>query len=131
MKIWKRSILFYLGGCIYVALELLWRGRSHGSMFLAGGLCLLLIGHLNEIQPRLPFFLRSIFGAMIITTVELGFGLAVNREYTVWDYRHQPGNLWGQICPQFSFLWIALAALVLRIYEPLDKEIQRRGCRLC
>ena len=31
MKIWKQMILFYLGGCAYVVLELLWRGRSHGS----------------------------------------------------------------------------------------------------
>ena len=54
MKIWRKSILFYLGGSAYMGLELLWRGRSHGSMFLAGGLCFLLIGHLGEVRPRLP-----------------------------------------------------------------------------
>ena len=54
MKIWKQAVLFYLGGCAYMGLELLWRGRSHGSMFVAGGTCFLLIGHLNHVRPRLP-----------------------------------------------------------------------------
>ena len=44
MKFWKQAMLFYLGGCAYMGLELLWRGRSHGSMFLLGGFCFLLIG---------------------------------------------------------------------------------------
>lgn len=131
MKLWTKSILFYLGGCAYVGLELLWRGRSHGSMFVAGGLCMLLVGHLNEVRPRLPLLLRALAGAGIITTVELGTGLLVNRNYAVWDYRAQPGNLWGQICPAFTLLWIPLALLVLLIFHPLEKEIQRRGFRLC
>ena len=44
MKIWKKVLLMYLGGMIYAALELLWRGRTHSSMFLLGGLCFVLIG---------------------------------------------------------------------------------------
>ena len=50
MKFWKQAVLFYLGGCAYMGLELLWRGRSHGSMFVAGGTCFLLIGHLNHVM---------------------------------------------------------------------------------
>lgn len=123
MEIWRKSVLFYLGGCAYVALELLFRGRSHGSMFLAGGSCLLLVGQLSS---RLPLPVRTLAGAGIITLVELCFGLLVNRAYTVWDYRHLPGNLWGQICPAFSLLWIGAALLILRIYAPLENEIRRR-----
>ena len=61
MKFWKQTILFYLGGCAYMGLELLWRGRSHGSMFIAGGACFLLIGHLNQVRPRLQLPLRAPF----------------------------------------------------------------------
>ena len=46
MKIWKQAVLFYLGGCAYMGLELLWRGRSYGSMFLAGGSSFMLLGKL-------------------------------------------------------------------------------------
>ena len=125
MNFLRKSALFALGGGAYVGLELLFRGRSHGSMFLAGGSSLVLIGQLNHTEPKLSFPLRAVAGAGIITMVELAAGLLFNRDYRVWDYRDQPGNYMGQICPLFSLLWIALAALVLLIYEPLEKLFQR------
>ena len=118
------ALLFYLGGCGYVGLELLFRGRSHGSMFLAGGICLLLIGRLNRVEPKLPPVFRALTGAGIITMVELAVGLLVNRDYRVWDYRDQPLNYLGQICPIFSLLWIGAAALVLLIHDPLERRIR-------
>ena len=71
--------LFLLGGGGYVALELLYRGRSHYSMFLAGGICFLLLGKLEEVRPRLPGIFRPLAGAGIITMVELAAGLLFNR----------------------------------------------------
>lgn len=126
MKYWKKAVLFYLGGCAYMALELLWRGRTHGSMFVAGGLCFILIGHLEAVRPRLPLPLRAVTGALIITMVELGVGLAANRDYSVWDYRGQPGNLWGQICPMFTALWIPVAVVAIWLYRGLDRAIGRK-----
>ena len=46
MKILRKPILFAVGGTGYVLLEFLWRGWSHISMFLAGGLCFLLVAHI-------------------------------------------------------------------------------------
>lgn len=123
MKFWKQAVLFYLGGCAYMGLELLWRGRSHGSMFVAGGTCFLLIGHLNHVHPRLPLPLRAVAGAGIVTMVELGIGLLVNRNFDVWDYRTQPGNFLGQICPMFTFLWIPVSVLALFLHESLYRRI--------
>ena len=107
-----------------MGLELLWRGRSHVSMFAAGGLCLLLIGHLNEVKPKLPLPLRVISGTGIITAVELGMGLLVNRSYSVWDYRGLPGNLWGQICPAFCLLWLPLSWFAMVVYEKMRKMME-------
>ena len=123
MVLWRKCVLFYLGGCAYVALELLWRGRSHGSMFIAGGLCMVLVGLLTAIPG--PFFLRTLLGAAVITGVELVTGLLVNRDFVVWDYRGQPGNFLGQICPLYCALWIPLAALVLVIYDPLERLLEK------
>ena len=78
MKIWKNALLFYTGGAGYLTLELLYRGRSHGSMFLAGGLCFLLIGQLNRVSPRLPLTARAAVGALIVTMVEFAAGMLVN-----------------------------------------------------
>ena len=44
----KTLILFLIGGTAYYAVELLYRGYSHPSMFIFGGLCFLLIGFINE-----------------------------------------------------------------------------------
>lgn len=124
MKIWKNCVLFYTGGATYLSLELLYRGRSHGSMFLAGGLCFLLIGHLNRVEPRLPLPLRALVGAGIVTVVELGAGMLVNRQYQVWDYRDQPGNFMGQICPVFSALWIPLSLVAAVLFARMDRRIE-------
>ena len=131
MKVWKQAVLFYLGGCAYMGLELLWRGRSHGSMFLAGGTCFLLIGHLNHVRPRLPLPLRAVAGAGIVTMVELAVGLAANRTYEVWDYREQAGNFLGQICPLFSALWIPVSLMALGLHELLQRRVERLICRRC
>jgi len=125
MKFWKQAILFYLGGCAYMGLELLWRGRSHGSMFVAGGTCFLLIGHLNHVRPRLPFPLRALAGAGIVTMVELGIGLLVNRDFAVWDYRDRAGNFLGQICPMFTILWVPVSSLALYLHTLLSRRIDQ------
>ena len=121
MKFWKQSVLFYLGGCAYMGIELLWRGRTHGSMFVAGGTCFLLIGQLNRGRPRLPLPLRALAGAGIVTMVELGIGLLVNRNFEVWDYRDRAGNFLGQICPMFTALWIPVSLMALSLHNLLSR----------
>ena len=123
MKILKNALLFCLGGGAYTVLELLWRGWSHVSMFLTGGLCFLLLGGLEKAKPRLPLPLRMLPGAGIITMLELAAGLIVNRDYAVWDYRGQPGNFLGQICPVFCLLWVPVALLAMTLYRLADRFI--------
>ena len=120
----KTLPLFLLGGTGYVGIELLYRGRSHISMFLAGGVCFLLLGKLETNQPRLPGILRPVAGAGVITMVELAAGLAVNRDYAVWDYRVRPGNFCGQICPLYSFLWIGVAWAAGKLYRALNERLE-------
>lgn len=120
MKYAKDAALFSIGGSAYVGLELLWRGRSHISMFGAGGLCFLLLGRLGKRSLSLP--VRAAAGAGIITAVELGTGLLVNRDYRVWDYRQVPGNFRGQICPAFTVLWAPVALGGMWLYGWLDRK---------
>lgn len=103
---------FCFGGSAYVGLEVLFRGRSHGSMFLAGGSCFLLLGRLGKL-PLLP---RALAGAGVITAVELATGLVFNRDHRVWDYRELPLNFLGQICLPFSLLWIPVGLGATALY---------------
>ena len=125
MKFKKQILFFFVGGAGYVALELLWRGRSHVSMFLTGGACFLLLGKLNKAEPRLPLIPRCFVGAGIITSLELLAGLLFNRNYTVWDYRHLPLNYHGQICLPFFLLWLPLSFGAMELYQLLEKRSTR------
>ena len=131
MEFLRKIIMFLLGGIGYVGLELLWRGRSHGSMFLAGGLCFLLLGKLNSVKPRLPMALRCLVGAGIITCVELAAGLAANRDYRVWDYRKMTLNFKGQICAGFMLLWMPLSLLGGSLYRVCDRLLNRLQLGKC
>lgn len=113
MDFWKHSTLFCLGGGGYVTLELLWRGRSHGSMFLLGGLCFLALG---KMRP-LPLPARAVTGAAVITGLELMTGLAVNRDHRIWDYRAVPMNYRGQICLPYALLWVPLSLAGFFLYD--------------
>ena len=110
---------FAFGGGVYVALEFLWRRRSHPSMFVAGGLSFLLLGKLRE--SKLPTAAKPVVGAGVITLVELATGLLVNRDHHVWDYRALPGNYRGQICLPFSLLWIPASAVGMGLYGILEE----------
>ena len=109
MKIARQLGLFALGGSGYVGLELLWRRRSHVSMFAAGGIAFLVLGKLRE--SRLPQPMKPVAGAGMITLVELVTGLLVNRDRHVWDYRDLPLNYGGQICLPFFLLWIPISSV--------------------
>ena len=119
MKILRKSLLFFLGGGLYTALELLWRGRSHISMFLLGGSCFLVLGRLRRIS--LPKPVLAVLGAGVVTVLELLTGLLVNRQFVVWDYRAVPMNFLGQICLPFSLMWVPVCWLGMEIYARADR----------
>ena len=123
MKFLKFFLLFFIGGTGYMAMELLWRGWTHGSMFLAGGSCFLLLGKLQNARPRLPLAFRGLVGAGIITMVELAAGLLFNRGYRVWDYRNMPLNFHGQICLPFFLLWIPLSVFAMGLYQLCSQKL--------
>ena len=82
-------------------------------MVAVGGLCFWGMGRL----PDRPLWQRALLGAGLITGVEFLSGCVLNLwlRWAVWDYSRLPGNLLGQICPQFWALWCALSvpAIVL------------------
>lgn len=118
MKWIRGAAMFLLGGVGYVSMELLWRGWSHISMFLAGGTCFLLLGALNRVK-KIPLLLRGLVGAGIITGVELVTGLLFNADFHVWDYRAVPMNFLGQICLPFTALWVPISIGAMILYNAL------------
>lgn len=108
----KLTLLFLMGGMIYFAIELAYKGDSHYSMFITGGAAFLLMGGINSYFDRnMPLIKQMLLSAVIITLLEFICGVIVNiwLHLNVWDYSHIPLNLMGQICPRFFFIWFALS----------------------
>lgn len=112
----KYILLFFVGGYAYCGIEILSRGYSHISMLIAGGVCFISIGLLNEKSPyRMSFVSQMVVSSVIITGVELMTGLVVNvwLGMNVWDYSNQPYNVLGQICLVYVFIWFFLSPLAI------------------
>ncbi len=110
----KIPILAVIGGLAYGGVELLWRGRTHWTMLVLGGVLFVLLGLINEALPwDMPLLLQALLGAAAVTGAELAAGLLLNvwLGLDIWDYSRMPGNLWGQICPQFAALWVPLSVV--------------------
>lgn len=108
----KHGVLAVCGGGAYFVTELLWRGRSHWTMAVLGGVCFVLIGRLNErFRGAMPLLWQGAAGAAIVTALELAAGVVLNLwlKLDIWDYTGLPLNLWGQICLPFSLLWVPLS----------------------
>lgn len=117
----KYLFLFIVGGAVYYSMEMLFRGYSHYSMAILGGICFIACGLLNEILSwDTSLLLQGLIGSGIITVLEFLTGVLVNiiLHLNVWDYSNMPLNVLGQICLPFSLLWviIAIGAIILDDY---------------
>lgn len=65
-------------------------------------------------------------GPGIITMIELASGIVFNRNYTVWDYRDAPLNLWGQICLPFTLLWMSVSGFAMWVYTKIEPALRKK-----
>lgn len=115
-----------------MTLEFIWRGRSHGSMFLLGGTCFLLLGKLGKRFAQVSLPIKAFLGAGIVTVLELLTGFLVNRDYAIWDYRGLPFHFHGQISLIFSLLWIPVSLAGMLLYRQAEQLLfqSRKNARL-
>lgn len=112
----KHAVLALCGGCVYFLIEMAWRGHSHWTMAVLGGVCFVLIGDINEFIPwNMPLVLQGAIGSGIVTLLELVSGIILNLwlGLGIWDYSNMPFNFLGQICLPFSLLWVALSVVAV------------------
>lgn len=111
-RIIKPFILMGIGGLIYSIIEILYRGYTHWTMVIVGGLAFYLIGCINEcIEWDMPLYRQMAIGMVIITVLEFVAGIIVNLilGWSVWDYSNVPLNILGQICLPFCIIWFFLS----------------------
>ena len=119
-------LIFALGGLIYGLLEILWRGFTHWTMLILGGLCSAMGYAVSGLHINFPK--KLLLCTTIITTLEFFAGVIVNIifRWQVWDYSSQPLNILGQICPRYCLLWGLLSAVGLPLCSRLRRLPGRR-----
>lgn len=115
MKKWL--VTFALGASIYPLLEIGFRGYSHWSMGVAGGLALNMLVRIDNKLCKPSLVKRCLLGAVAITGLEFLVGCIVNLGFklSVWDYSHLPGQIMGQICLPFTMIWSVLCLPVFMV----------------
>lgn len=111
---------FLIGALGYPAMELVYRGRTHISMALAGGCSTLLINRIRKLPFQMP--LKAMLCGTAITGVEYICGRIWNRNFAVWDYRRTPLNWQGQVCLPYTLLWCSLSAAAMKAFDYIDKK---------
>lgn len=117
---------FAVGGVIYGLIEILWRGRTHWTMLVTGGVCSSFLYKIKD--TKLPPSLLSLVAGGVITVIEFISGCLVNLLFhlKVWDYSRCRCNLFGQICLPYSILWCALSLPAMTLLRILDKKIFKK-----
>lgn len=116
-----------IAGCIYLLIELAWRGHTHWTMLPLAAVIFVCAGILDERENPPPFWAQVAIGTIIATALELAAGLVLNvwLGLGVWDYSNLPGNLMGQICPQFTIAWAVLVLVSIRIENFMHRIADR------
>lgn len=117
--------LFTFGGLVYISFELMYRSRTHWSMFILGGICFILCGLINHIFMTKTMIYKIILSTILTTIAEFITGCIVNiwLRYDVWDYSELPFNLMGQVCIQFIGIWVVMVYLAIMLDIAVRKYI--------
>ena len=124
MKNWRVLFCIYAVGSVgYSLIEVLWRGYTHWTMGVAGGVCFQMLYAIEHRWSRAKQWIKCAAGALGITGVELAFGLVLNRKLGlgIWDYSMWKDNVLGQICPLFTGLWFLLTWPALKLSRMVGK----------
>ena len=131
---WVLSMLLWTwGGTVYYFLEVIWKllreepeRISWTMLVMAIILCVPVERCGAELPWSYPLWLQALACAALVTAVELVAGLILNVWLClgVWDYSHLPGNLWGQICPQFAAVWWGLCLMFIPVFDWLRWTVE-------
>ncbi|MFR5111697.1 MAG: putative ABC transporter permease [[Clostridium] leptum] len=97
--------IFTIGGLSYALIEILWRGYTHWTMIITGGICFVVLFRVFSRITHAKLWQKCAAGAAIITAIEFAAGCIVNLwlQMDVWDYSFLPLNLFGQVCLLYTF----------------------------
>ena len=97
-------------------IEIWFRGFSHWTMFVLGGVTLTFCSFQGEVMHwSEPMWIQIIRAVLFLTSLEFVTGIICNKwlKIGIWDYRDQPFQLCGQICLPFMVMFSGLLCLAI------------------
>ena len=124
----SKFIIFLTGAFGYGLIEILWRGRTHFSMLLAGGVCFCGFAYLGQKLKRFNMLIKAVAGSAFVTFVELVFGIFFNLilKQNVWNYSARAFNFKGQICLLYSLYWAVLSVIFIPLAQKVNNRLQNK-----
>ena len=112
-------LTFLIGGNAYCIIELLYRSRTHYSMFFCAGLAVIIMLFIYRNNKTISPVVFGGLASFVITALEFAFGIVFNLflKENVWDYSNTPLNIMGQICLPFSVIWFFFGLLLLLLFK--------------
>jgi uncharacterized membrane protein len=96
-------------------------------MLFVGGIDIFLIGRINEspIFYNCKMIVQCSLGTFITLLVEYISGMILNvwLGFHIWDYSNTFGNVYGQICLLYAFLWFMLMPFCIFVDDYLRYKI--------
>ena len=113
------SLAFLFGGNAYCLIELIYRSRTHYSMFFCSGIAIVILLFIYQNNKSISPLAFSLIASAVITCLELIFGIIFNIMLSeqVWDYSKTPFNILGQICLPFSIIWFFFGFLIYYLFK--------------
>ena len=120
----KNILLFLVGYCAYIAIEVTFRGISYPLMGICAGFAVIIIDKINDyISWDMDILIQGLIGSAIITIFELVIGeisLRTGLLPAMWNYSNMPLNYDGVICLPFSILWIGLSIVGILVADTIN-----------
>lgn len=118
------TFLFFIGGIGYYLMEVAFRGYSHWTMGLCGGICLVGIYFINKKFSHLYAPIRAVMCAGLITAVEFLAGCILNLwlGLGIWDYSSLKFHLLGQVSLLFSCIWFAISLVICIVFSKIKQK---------
>lgn len=118
-------LMFSCGALIYSLCEILYRGYTHFTMVILGGICGVAIHKINKSVTDAPILTKALLCSFAITALEFFAGIVLNLilGMKVWDYSGMPFHILGQICPVFSIIWFIISIPSLFLSSFINKQV--------
>lgn len=120
----ENIVLFTVGFCLYITMEVLFRGYSFPLMGVCAGLVVILLDKINDyISWDIDILIQCTLGMLMVTIMELIIGtifLDTNLLPVMWDYSNLLLNFRGIICIPFMALWMVLSFVAILVADSIN-----------